>query len=36
MQGFEEAFNKIKAATGISDIEELVGLGTETLDHSQT
>merc|ERR1719284_401686 len=24
VQNFEEAFNKIKAATGISDIEELV------------
>ena len=24
MENFEEAFNKIKAATGITDIEELV------------
>jgi len=34
VQNFEEAFNKIKAATGISDIEELVRTFIKNEDHN--
>jgi preprotein translocase subunit SecA len=34
VQNFEEAFNKIKSATGISDIEELVRTFIKNEDHN--
>jgi uncharacterized membrane protein YgaE (UPF0421/DUF939 family) len=34
VQNFEEAFNKIKSATGITDIEELVRMFIKNEDHN--
>ena len=34
IQNFEEAYNKIKAATGITDIEELVRTFIKNEDHN--